>query len=175
MGKQAIPTFPDLGSEEFWKMYDEFCDPTHLENFIENGASHLSPMMCKIMEASHRSRAYHRLSRIERGWKDHKAWLTLRDAPIRNLDGVPTLYMHVGDIIVVEWGWDRDVIITHTPINRNKVSGYLLSGKWEEMIGLFMPLFDRRTIMKCIEVRTAKNVRDALELADEEARDWHWY
>ena len=55
------------------------------------------------------------------------------------------------------------------------VSGYLLSGKWEPMIGLFLPLFDKATIMTCIDLRMEQNVADAKELADEEARDWNWF
>jgi hypothetical protein len=165
---------PAINSEAFWAIYDEFCHPVHLEGFINTGESHRAPQMRSVMETAHKDRAIHRLSRVERGWENHKAWLALRDAPIRNDRGDEAIYMRVGDVIVVEWGWDRDVIITHNPIPRNIVCGYLLSGRWEEMVGLFMPLFDRRTIFKCIELRTAKNVREATQLAEEESRDWGW-
>lgn len=168
-------TLPILGSKEFWDLYDEFCHPAHLERFIEKGTSHRTSQMCGVMEVAHRSREIHNLSRPDREWKNHKAWLALRDAPIRNDRGDSAVSMRAGDVIVVEWGWDRDVIITHTPIPRNIVCGYLLSGRWDEMIGLFMPLFERRTITKCIELRTAKNVREALALTEEEAQDWQWY
>lgn len=131
--------------------------------------------MCGVMESAHRSRAIHRLSRPEKGWENHKAWLALRNAPIRNDRGDEAIYMRVGDVVVVEWGWDRDVIITHNPIPRNIVCGYLLSGRWDEMVGLFMPLFERQAIVKCIELRTSKNVREAIDLAEKEARDWRWY
>lgn len=169
-----IMTLPAIGSEAFWTMYDEFCHPVHLEKFINQSESHLAPWMQKIMEAAHRDRTIHRVSRPGRAWNNHKAWLALRNAPIRNDLGNPTLHMRVGDVIVVEWGWDRDVIITHSPIPRTIVSGYLLSGRWEEMVGLFMPLFDHATILKCIELRTSKNLTEALQLAEEESRNWGW-
>jgi hypothetical protein len=127
-----------------------------------------------IIEAAHRDRAIHKLSRPERGWGHHQAWLAVRNAPIRNDRGDEAISIRVGDVIVVEHGWDRDVIITHNPIPRNIVCGYLLSGTWEEMVGLFMPLFDHATILKCIELRTAKNVSESLQLAEEESRDWGW-
>ena len=165
---------PNIGSEPFWDVYDEFCHPAHLERFNNKGGSHRAPQMRSAMEMAHQARAIHSLSRPERGWENHKAWLALRNAPIRNDRGDEAIYIRIGDVIVVEWGWDRDVIITHNPIPRNIVCGYLLSGKWEEMVGLFMPLFDHRTILKCIELRTAKNVREALKLAEEESRDWGW-
>lgn len=165
---------PAIGTEAFWSVYDEFCHSAHLERLINNGDSHRAPQMRSIMEAAHRDRSIHRISRPERGWENHKAWFALRDAPIRNDRGDEAIYMRVGDVIVVEWGWDRDVIITHNPIPRNIVCGYLLSGKWEEMVGLFMPLFDRATILKCIELRASKNVIEAIQLAEEESRDWGW-
>lgn len=173
MGANTV--LPEVGTEAFWRLYDEFCHPENLKELIESGTSARVPQMRSIMESAHQSRAIHNLSRPEKGWRNHKAWLALRNAPIRNDQGYPGLYMRVGDVVVVEWGWDRDVIITHNPIPRNMVSGYLLSGKWEEMVGLFMPLFERRTIVRCIELRTAKNVREAIDLAEEEAQDWGWY
>ncbi len=166
---------PEIGTEAFWSLYDDFCHPAHLEWLIEKGTSDRTPQMCSIMETAHKARTIHSLSRLERGWSNHKAWLALRDAPVRNYRGDPTIEMRAGDVIVVEFQWNRDVIITHNPIYRNIQSGYLLSGKWEEMVGLFMPLFERQTIVKCIELRTAKNVREAINLAEEEARDWRWY
>lgn len=173
MGEIAL--LPEVGSEAFWSLYDEFCHPAHLEGFVKKSGSHRTSQMCAVMESAHRSRAIHKVSRPEKGWENHKAWLALRNAPIRNDRGDPAIEMRAGDVIVVEWGWDRDVIITHNPIPRNIVCGYLLSGKWEEMVGLFMPLFDQKTIHKCIELRTAKNVEEALALAKEEARDWQWH
>ena len=166
---------PKIGSEEFWKLYDKFCDPAHLEKFVQKGESPHTPQICKILESAHNSGAIHRISRPGRRWAKHKAWLSLRNAPIRNDEGNPVIQMRTGDVIVVEWGWDRDVIITHTPIYRNIVSGHLLSGRWEEMVGLFMPLFDQKTINKCIELRITKNVEEAIALANEEAQDWQWY
>lgn len=168
---------PEIGTQAFWNLYDDFCKPDHLENLISKGvATPLSSAMCELMESAHRSKAIHSLSRVGRGWVYHKAWITLRNTEIRDYSGNHVAFeMRVGDVVVVETGWDRDVIITHNPIPRNIVSGYLLSGKWEGMVGLFMPLFDKDTIMKCIEFRTAKNIEDAIVLAKEESQTWQWY
>lgn len=163
---------PDLNSGEFWRFYDEFCHPDHLKEFINTGDSCRANKMRDIMVKAHQSQAIHHLSRPERGWKSRKAWLALRNAPIINNRGHEVLYMRVGDVVVVERGWDRDVIITHNPIQRNIACGYLLSNRWEETVGLFMPLFDRKTIINCIKLRTTKNVKEALKLAEEEARVW---
>lgn len=166
---------PEIGTPTFWNLYDRFCNPVHLQEFVETGQSGLIDWMCQIMETSHRAGSIHHISSSERGWDRHKAWLTLRNAHIRNDQGDPVLYMRVGDVIVVEQAWNRDVVITHNPIELNRTSGYLLGGKWEEMVGLFMPLFDRATIMKCIDLRLKKNTEEAFALAKEEAQDWQWY
>ena len=127
------------------------------------------------MHAAHLTREIHHLTRPEKNWKHHKAWLALKDAAIQRFDGEVGMYMQAGDVIVVEFGWDRDVVITQNPINTNMVSGYLLSGRWPGMIGLFMPLFDKITIMKCIELRATENVRDSMSMAEKESLDWQWY
>lgn len=168
-----IIVLPEIGSLAFWDLYDQFCSPVHLEKFIETGRSDQVAQMCQMMEVSHRARTIHYVSRPERGWGRRKAWLVLRDVPVRNEDGAPAVQMRIGDVVTLEPGWDRDVFITHNPI-REVVSGYLLSGKWEEMIGLFMPLFDKATIMKCIELRTGRNA-EAIARAEKQAHEWMWY
>lgn len=169
-----IEGLPELCGESFWNLYDWFCSATSLENFIKYGKSHSSSQMCAVMELAHRARTIHHISRPDRGWQHHKAWLTLRDASIRNDEGNIVINMQRGDVVVVEHGWDRDVFVTHSPIHE-RTSGYLLSGKWEEMVGLFMPLFDKATILECIKIRTAKNVEEAIARAEKQANEWVWY
>ena len=164
-----------FGGPEFWKIYDELCEPENLRKLVEDDEFPLAERLHRITKAAHLTRAIHILTRPERGWTYHKAWLSLKTVTIQKHDGNYATTMRSGDIVVVEHGWDRDVIITHCPIERNMVSGYLLSGKWEPMIGLFLPLFDKATIMTCIDLRMEQNVADAKELADEEARDWNWF
>jgi hypothetical protein len=165
-----------FGSPQFWDLYDRFCTLTSLVKLSEDPAYPPAAQMHAITRAAHLTREIHRLSRPERGWAHHHAWLSLKTAPIQREDGEQSsIVMQAGDVIVVEHGWDRDVIITHSPIPRNIVCGYLLSGRWEPMIGLFLPLFDKETIMSCIRIRIEKNGEEALMLAREESRDWRWY
>ncbi len=166
---------PAFGSPEFWEFYDNFCSLTSLTKLVNEQGYELALHMHSIMHAAHLTRAIHKLSRPDREWNHHKAWLTLMNAPIQRDDGENGMWVRAGDVMIVEHGWDRDVFITHAPIERNMVSGYMLSGKWPPMIGLFMPLFDKATIVKCVELRTSKNVTEALELAEQESKDWRWY
>jgi hypothetical protein len=166
-----------FGSPEFWSFYDEFCGGKSISKLNYQREYPLAVKMHEITYAAHSSRAIHELKRPERGWEHHHAWLALRTLEIPRQDnGAPSgLVIRAGDIIVVEHQWDRDVIITHTPIPRNIISGYLLSGRYESMIGLFLPLFDRETIMRSINIRLGQNVEEGYQLAQEEARDWNWY
>ena len=166
---------PEICNPKFWEFYDEFCGENHIKTLVEKGVTELSSKMCNIMESTHRTRNIHRMSRPERGWMNHKAWLAIRTASVRNDAGDISVRIRAGDVVIVETSRDRDVIITHVPIIRHMVSGYLLSGAYPEMVGLFMPLFDKKTIRTCIEIRVARNIHDAISLADEEAKDWCWY
>jgi hypothetical protein len=164
----------EFGSPEFWVMYDEFCKPESLTNLVKVRQYEPAKEMRKITVAAHRTRAIHTLKRPERGWEHHHAWLSLAAAPILNHAGNVCMTMRAGDVIVVEHGWDRDVLTTHSPIEEF-VCGYLLSGKWDDMVGLFLPLFDAPTIMHCINVRLEENMREAKTRALTQSEDWGWY
>ncbi len=162
-----------IGGAEFWKFYDEFCQESNLKKLIEDSDSPMTMRMREITTAAHRSREIHKLKRPEKNWDYHRAWLALADAPIQNPDGTPIMYMRPGDVVVIEWPWDRDVIVTHVPISEH-ISGYLLSGKWDPMIGLFLPLFSHETIARCVELRVTANLTEAMEKVAEEAKDSSW-
>lgn len=160
--------------EGFWAEYDLFCQPSHIEKFITCGHTQIAEFMRGRMRSLHVERRIHSLTRPERKWEHHKAWLSLRNEPIFNDHGSLVLHMRVGDVVAVEFGWDRDVIVTHSPVTEH-VSGYLLSGHWDSMVGLFMPLFDASTILECVKHRMAMNVAESLARAKEQQTSWGWY
>ena len=165
-----------FGSPEFWKFYDEFCKESNIAKLNHDPNHPMASQMQEITAAAHRTREIHDLTRPERHWGRRNAWLVLKTTEIPRYSGEQAgFFLRAGDVIVEEHQWDRDVIITHVPVIRNMVSGYLLSGKWECMVGLFMPLFDGDTIAICIKARLDKNLEDAWALAHEEAEEWKWY
>lgn len=167
----------ELGTPEFWQFYDRFCSPKHLTAFIQDGKSAMGEAMQVLMRIAYEQKVVRKLSRPERHWDNYKAWLCLRNEQLMYQDGSGriAMYMRAGDVVVVEHGWDRDIPITHSPIERGIVSGYFVHSGTPERVGLFMPLFTQDTILKCIELRLEKNMREAMELAHQEARDWGWY
>ena len=115
------------------------------------------------------------LSRPERGWQHPKAWLVLRYETIYTTEGRVFLNLEPGDVMTREFGWDRDIFITQAPIIE-RVSGQFLNQQWPgAKKGLFLPLFDKRTIMAAIKIKGEENLASSLEKAEEEARVWHWY
>lgn len=156
-----------VGSDAFWDFYDKFCAHEHLKEFITTGKSQLAPLMKQIIEASHIEKGIYNISRPSRQWVKQKAWLAIRNATILNDEGRYGTFVRAGDVMYINHGWDRDVVITHSPPLED-VSGYLLSGRWPDMVGLFMPLFDLQTVHECIRLRLKKNEEECLYKAAEE-------
>lgn len=156
--------------EDFWKIYDAFCAPDHLSELMKGNITKLTLAMRRIISDIHSAGVMSSISRPSRMWETQTAWVALRDETV--LDGCGERYTHIrtGEVMYINQGFDRDIVITHSPVLES-VSGYLLSGKWPNMIGLFMPLFDLTTIHVCIQLRLKKNEEDclqkvALELSD---------
>ena len=163
------------GSPEFWMLYDEFCLPDNLHKLVNGVDFSLLRQMRQINIAGHKSGAIHKLDRLDRGWKCPMCWLALKTETIQNHEGNYGTTMRVGDVIIIEHGWDRDVVVTHTPIEGHIVRGYFLSGKWEPMVGLFLPLFHQETILRCINLRLERNHLEAKEFAQKKATEEQWY
>lgn len=176
--KPSFGSMPKIGSSEFWEFYDDFCLPENLEKFINTPEINDEPSgkMHLIMHAAHMTREIHRLKREEKGWKCHHAYLALKSVQLRTICGehfFTTICR--GEVVTIQHQWNRDVPITHFPINTNIQCGYFTDGAFPEKVGLFLPLFDKKTIMTCIELRLKKNMKDAIVMAEKESRDWGWY
>ncbi len=166
---------PEVGSPAFWRLYDDFCKPKHLKLHVSGEQTEINLRIQEIMKKEHHLGTIRVANRPEKNWKFPMAWLGLRNEPVRNDRGEPAFYVRSGDVMVVEHGWDRDVFTTHTPIHEH-VCGFILSPSpaWQEMVGLFMPLFDKKTILRCVKLRAEKNVQEAIARAEKQAFEWAW-
>lgn len=170
-----VDALPALGDQAFWTLYDEFCQQENLQYLIETGtALHLAKIKT-LMDAGHRSKELFTLGRSERGWKMIKAWLVIEKRDVLHEGGYPWLSLRVGDVIGIQPSWDRVGILTHVPINNNLPRGRLHHTQEGETIGCFMPLYERNTIMTCIQARLTMNARMALMETMVEANEWKWY
>ncbi len=160
-----------------WKSYDEFIKPVNLKHLTSLGDNNhgwtLLSKMEKMMNKLHKSGTIHEIHRPEKArWTYPRAWLVLRHAPIFNREGTHCVYtMRPGDVISLQINWDRDVFATFTPI-QSVESGYMLSGKHPEMVGLFLPLFDKKTITTAIRLRRKHDATLQEKWIGEETYRW---
>ncbi len=166
-------TLPEIGSEAFWSLYDEFSNK-ELVGLSNGKPGELCLKLQEVLRKGHSEIV--RLARPEKGWHHPKAWLVLRFEHVMNMEGTHVfMTLEAGDVMTREFGWDRDVFVTHSPIIE-RVSGQFLGQQWPNAEkGLFLPLYDRATIMKAILAKAERNLARTLEKAEEEARDWQWY
>jgi hypothetical protein len=167
------PLLPEVGSEAFWNLYDEFLSKELIG--LSNGKpGDLCSKLQEVLKKGHSEIV--RLARTEKGWHYPKAWIVLRGEHVMNMEGTHVfMTLEPGDVMTREFGWDRDVFVTHSPIIE-RVSGQFLGQQWPNAEkGLFLPLYDKETIMMAIRVKAEKNLSRTLEKAEEEARDWQWY
>lgn len=165
---------PEIGSEAFWSIYDEFCDRELARFSSDTDPGDLCLKLQEILRAGHGEIG--KLPRPEKGWNHPKAWLVLRNESVMDREGSHVvMYLQAGDVMTCEFGWDRDVFVTHTPIIEH-VSGQFLSQRWPNaQKGLFLPLYDRSTIMKAIQAKLEMNMVRSWEKAQKESREWGWY
>lgn len=166
----ALPT---IGSKAFWVLYDQFCSRDELKKLSNGEQTDLCLRLQQILRTSHDLIV--ELGRPENGWGYPKAWLVLRYEMVLNNEGHVFMHLTSGDVMVREFCWDRDVLITHSPITE-RMSGQLLHQGWPNaQKGLFFPLYTKETIMRAIKIKLKKNMANALTKAEEESRDWRWY
>jgi hypothetical protein len=165
---------PVIGSKEFWALYDLFCSSRDEFKKLPRGEQTETCLkLQEILREGHDEIV--RLGRPERAWHHPKAWLVLRNEMILNKDSQVSIHLLAGDVMTREFGWDRDVFITHSPIVK-RVSGQFLPQSWPNAEkGLFLPLFEKRVILRAIRTRLQANAFNALAKAEEESRDWGWY
>ena len=163
------------GTDQFWSLYDRFCQEEQLVQHIAVGVTPLAHELRVITTEAARKRQLSRLCRPARGWQRHHAWVALDAATVFNHEGTLITHVRPGDVMTVQWNWDREILITHTP-HREMVSGSLRGCLNErDVYGLFLPLFDRQTIETCIGQRLAADAVSTVDFFNKEAVERCWY
>lgn len=149
------------GTEEFWTLYDWFMHRDRLIKLSENELVDHANQVHMLAAEAQRGGKLQSLQRPCLGWSNPHAYLVLKYQMIPRPDGQFGINVSAGDVMFVEYGWDRDSIMTHGPIH-SQVSGYFLSGKWPEMIGLFLPIFGFDKVIEAIQIRIKQNAIDSV-------------
>ena len=104
--------------------------------------------MCGILEHVDVTTLLGEESRYKKIW----GYLVLESQILMNSEGRVAMRVYIGDVVVQEIGWDRDVVITHFPICRSIVSPQIV--KHLDLRGKLMPLYSRELIERFAKIRT---------------------
>ncbi len=150
------------GNPEFWEAYEIFLRRESLKRFVVSPQNDLACRMRELLLGIQgEKQASITPIRPEFNWNYPLAWLVLRNETILDAQGAgPLVVVQAGDVMLEDRSFDRDVFITHAP-RRELVGGYMLSGRWENMRGLFLPLFTDMAVKHAVALRLAQNTTNA--------------
>lgn len=161
MQSQETPPKSVFGTPVFWDIYDKASQ----KGFRDKS---LNGQLSSLIEAN--IERVLNIKRPEKSWEIIRGWVALKDEQLRNDNGDIVLYINTGDIVIIQYAWDRDVIVTHFP-RKDMVSGPLLGGKQSH--GLFAPLFDQAIIEGLIKMKLTEYEEAALAFFDAEKKCWN--
>ena len=151
---------------KFWELYDRYRESVKsLRDDALSGELGI--------ELAHCYRQIRDLVRPASGWMTIFGWVALRGQQYMTHDGSGVgLVIDRGDVLIQQHNWDRDVIVTHAPLNTNRVSGWILRAKFGEAIGLWLPVYDPALLGQAIELRMKESRDAAIKFFEEEAAHW---
>jgi hypothetical protein len=80
-----------------------------------------------------------------------------------------------GDVLILQFNWDRNIIVTELPLQQNCPIPFLLkdSGILKGLRGVWLPIFDPRRIRGFAERQIQQYVKSVSSLFDEEEVWWN--
>lgn len=142
----------------FWLAYDEY---------IATSNKNLKQALLEYL-AEHQDIKL--LTRPELNWNHILAWEVLRPHTFYFPRAVIPFQVFEGELIVVEEGWDRDVLFTREP-RQELISGPLMRlDAVEERI--FLPLFDATVVRNKTLAYSQLTLKEQLEFLDEQEKYW---
>ncbi len=101
-------------------------------------------------------------------------YVAIKHAIICTRDGAVIKQILVGDVLILQFNWDRNILVTHTPLNQSLPIPFMLRDN--EHIhgyrGIWLPVFDPARIRGFAE-RQIERYQDSLnQLFDEEEAWW---
>lgn len=81
----------------------------------------------------------------------------------------------LGDVLVLQFNWDRNIIVTNLPLSQNCPIPYLLrdTDLLRGYKGIWLPIFNPRRIRDFAERQIKQHTESVSELLDEEEKWWN--
>lgn len=161
MNKEEKEKIPEglFDADQFWKLYDTYLNSDFRNATINAHLSYELALHPKVWE----------LTQPEKDRLHIRGWIALQYRDFFNDDGKRVLVMQTGDVVIQQHGWDRDIMVTHSPY-KEWVSGWLIGGP--QSVGLFVPIFDASHLEKAILMRLREEKERILKLFYEEKACW---
>ncbi|MDD2537558.1 MAG: hypothetical protein PHU61_03670 [Candidatus Absconditabacteria bacterium] len=142
--------------KRFWEIYDVYInDP--IENANEKVINELSAIIRENEDALLR-----KLKRPEKGWIHIYAWECISTARYYTENMTIPYIFFKGEIIVIDYPYDRDMHFTRIPYKENV--SWEIYDHGEDMKGNFIPLFDKELIIKRVEnilkIKSSENLKE---------------
>jgi hypothetical protein len=106
--------------------------------------------------------------------KPHYGYVSIQQSFIINLHGHIVGQVRKGDVLIMQIAWDRNVIITHDPIEQCTPIPYLLKDteNFTGLNGIWLPIFDTELIWRFVKRQKEKDKEYLHRLLREEQKYW---
>jgi hypothetical protein len=106
--------------------------------------------------------------------REHYGYVCVEHSFIINLHGHIVGTVLKGDVLILQLDWDRNIIITHSPITKNTPIPYLLKDtkNFTGLRGIWLPIFDPEYVIRFAKMRNEKNRKALFQLLEEEQKYW---
>lgn len=91
-----------------------------------------------------------------------------------NKDGAATDQILKGDVLILQYNWDRNIIVTKLPLSQTCPIPFLLkdTGLLTGLKGIWLPVFDPRRLRTFAERQIKKYTLDVSKFFDQEEKWW---
>lgn len=102
-------------------------------------------------------------------------YVAIANSPLFDKEGAYRGQILKGDVLILQYNWDRNIIMTELPLQQNCPIPFLLkdTGITKGFRGVWLPIFDPRLIRGFVEKQIQRYVQSASYLLDEEEKWWN--
>ena len=150
---------------KFWELYDEYIN-IPVDQVDEKLVNELSAIVRDSPDS-----LISNMKREKKNWKLIRAWEAIKFSKIIFKGMNHYHYFFKGEIIVLDYPYDRDMMFSRIPKEESVSWGiYDLSNEMNQTKGDFIPLFDKSVILQRVKnilrIKVEENIKELEEFFD---------